>query len=202
MNVERQYPHNFYIPSTPSPANCPWRSTPTTAHRLTVSFDNERRRNHYRTHVNYSYRKRKWRRPQLSSIVPIPIEIDVGRQLDKMSTGSVNALLREFAVAGVALFRLLQKQQIAVDVDIERVSAAYEERLRRRSREVQLLCVDLSYAAHFSSSRVAAVVSTLLRVSDGEIELIARRLGLPILYYLTDAGRIPLNLIDVCDRLV
>ena len=106
MNVEQQYAHNCFIPTTPAVANCSWRSTPTAIHLLTVSFNMERHSARYHARSCYSSREHEWRRPQLKSVVPFRLEIVVGAQLNPMSSNTINALLREHAVTCVALLRL------------------------------------------------------------------------------------------------
>ena len=94
MNVEQQYAHNCFIPTMPTAANCPWRSKPTAIHLLTVSFNMERQSSRYRARSCYSSREHEWRRPQLKSVVHFCFKIDVGAQLDPMSSNTMNALLR------------------------------------------------------------------------------------------------------------
>lgn len=183
MNVERQYAHNNFIPVSPTAATCPWRSTPTTIIQLTTSIDTECRFERFRSRSNYSSRKHELLRPQLKSVIPFRVEIDVGAQLDPISSNTINALLREHVVAGVALLRLLSEQHIEVDAHIRRFRDVYDDRARRRARTILEFRVDLRKAAHASPSRVVAAFFSLLRMSDAEIDTLARRLRLAGLYY-------------------
>lgn len=47
-------------------------------------------------------------------------EIDVAEQLDQIMKRSVNALLREYAVAGVELLCVLKNQNITIDADTDK----------------------------------------------------------------------------------
>lgn len=75
-------------------------------------------------------------------------------------TRSVNALLREYAVTGVALLRLVVEQNVSVDTDIDHFCSLYEERLRRRVRDALEFRVDLKKAAHSSPTRLRRLLRT------------------------------------------
>ena len=200
INVEQQYAHNCFIPTTPAAANCSWRSTPTAIHLLTVSFNMERQSERYRARSCYSSREHEWRRPLMKSLVPFRFEIDVGVQFDPMSSNTINALLREHAVAGVAILRLISEQHIDVDAVIKRFRDGYDERARRRACDILEFHVDLRRATHASPSCVAYVFCSLLRKSDAEIDTLARRLGHAGLYYPSGSGLVPIQLIEFIDH--
>ena len=201
MNVEQKYAHNYFIFVTPAAANCPWRSTLTTTIHLKTFFHTECQFERYRTRLNYSLRKREWSRPPLKSAMRFRVEIDVGDQRDPMMARSVNAHLREYAVADVALLRLLKEHNVSVDTDIDRFHSVYEERLHRRVRDALEFRVDHSRAAHSSPSRVFAACCALLRASDAVIDTLARRLVAAGIYYPSGPELIPLHLIEFYDRL-
>ena len=165
-----------------------------------TTFDTECLVECYCTCLNYSLRKREWPRLQLKNAVPFRVEIDVGKQLDPIMTRSVNALLREYAVAGVALLRLLKEQNFLVDTVIDQFRSAYEKRLRRRARGTRELRVYLRRAAHSSPSRVCAACLALLRTSDTEIDALARRLVAAGRYFLSNPVLIPFYLIELYYR--
>ena len=92
---------------------------------LTVYFNIKRQPARYRASSFYSSRNHKRRRLQLKSEVSFRVAIDVDKQLDKMMTHFVNALLCEYVVAGVALLRLLMEQNILIDANINTFCYAY-----------------------------------------------------------------------------
>ena len=200
MNVEQQYAHNNFIPASPTAAICPWRSTPTAIHLLTVSFNMERQSARYRARSCYSSREQQCRRFQLKSVVLYRFEIDVCAQLDPMSSKTINALIREHAVAGVARLRLLSEQHIDVDAVIKRFRDVYDEHARRHACDILEFRIDLRRAAHAAPSGVAAAFCSLLRLSDAEIETLARRFELAGLYYPSGLGLVPIQLIEFVDH--
>ena len=148
----------------------------------------------------YSSREHEWRRPQQKSVVPFRFEIDVGVQLDPMSSNTINALLREHAIAGVALQRLLSEQHIDEDAVIKRFRDFYDERALRRACKIMEFRLDLRRAAHSSPSSVAAAFCSLIRISDAEIDTLARRLELAGLSYPSGLGLVPISLIEFVDH--
>ena len=109
-----------------------------------------------------------------------------------MSSNITNALFRKNALAGVALLRLSSKQRIDVDADIKRFRDNYEKLARCRARDILEFRLDLCRVSCASLSHVAAALSSLLRISDAEIDTLTRRLGLAGLYYLSGLGLVPI----------
>ena len=105
----------------------------------------------YRARSCDSSRELEFHRPQLKSVAPVRFEIDVGAQLDPMSSNTINALLRQH-VAGVALLRLLSEQHIDVDAVIKRFRDVYDKRARR------LACDILEFRVNLHSRARVAVL--------------------------------------------
>ena len=128
------------------------------------------------------------------------VAIDVGEQLDEMIARSMNAFIREYTVAGVALLRLLKEQNIPIDADIDLFRSVYEECFCSRAHDLLEFRVDLSQAGRSSPARVSAAYRTLLRVSDTEIDARAYRFVACGLYYSFGVGLVPIHLVEFVDH--
>ena len=112
----------------------------------------------------------------------------------------MNALIREFPLAGAALLRLLEEREIPVAADIARFRDEYVKRLPGEIRGPLHIHIDLRHAAHNVAPNVVDDFLALLRIADHEIDECARELEFLQLFYPEGPGLIPVRLVELHDR--